>query len=88
MAFPNCLRFSPLLGHLLIFCDTCLYLVCEILVINWMDVEFGMSNVDILKFIMVLVPFISHMLSLIYEFFKLMHDWLTSLSMFKIALTF
>ena len=37
---------------------------------------------------MVLVPFISHMLSLIYEFFQLMHVWLTSLSMFKIALTF
>ena len=37
---------------------------------------------------MVLVPFIYHTPSLIYDFFKLMHDWLTSLSMFKIALTF
>ena len=37
---------------------------------------------------MVLVPFIYLMPSLIYEFFKLMHVWLTSLSMFKLALTF
>ena len=37
---------------------------------------------------MVLVPFIYHTPSLIYDFSKLMHVWLTSLSMFKIALTF
>ena len=37
---------------------------------------------------MVLIPFTSHMLSLIYEFLKLMHVWLTSLSMLEIVLTF
>ena len=37
---------------------------------------------------MVLVPFIYHTPSLTYDFSKLMHVWLTSLSMFKIALTF
>ena len=48
MAFPIWLEFSPLFGHLVIFCDTCLYLICEILVINWMDVKFGMWILDIL----------------------------------------
>jgi hypothetical protein len=48
MAFPIWLEFFPLFGHLLIFCDTCWYLLCEILVINWMSVKFGMSIVDTL----------------------------------------
>ena len=53
-----------------------------------MDMKFDMWLLDILSFAMVLVPFISHMPSLIYDFSKMMHVWLTSLSMFKIALPF
>ena len=37
---------------------------------------------------MALVPFIYHTPFLTYDFFKLMHVWLTSLSMFGIALLF
>ena len=37
---------------------------------------------------MVLIPFIYHTPFLTYDFSKLMYVWLTSLSMFKIALTF
>ena len=53
-----------------------------------MDMKFYMWLLDILSFAMVLVPFISHMLSLIYDLFKLVHVWLTSLSMCELALLF
>ena len=88
MAFPIWLEFSPLFGHLLIFCDTCLYLVCEILVINWMNLKFDMWTIDILKFVMVLVPFIYHVLSLFYDLLKLVHVLMLCMSLLELALTF
>jgi hypothetical protein len=88
VAFPICLGFSPLFGHMLTFCDTCSHIVCEILILNWMNLKFDMWLVDILSFVMVLIRFISHMLSLIYDLLKLVHVWLTSLSMLELALPF
>ena len=88
MAFPICLGFSPLFGHMLTFCDTCSHMICEILMHYWMNFKFDMWLVDILNFAMVLIPFISHMLSLIYDLLKLVHVWLTSLSMLELALPF
>jgi hypothetical protein len=87
-AFPIWLRFSPLFGHLLIFCETCLYLICEILVINWMDVKFGMSIVDILTFAMILVPFIYHVWLLFYDWLKWMHVLMPWMSLLEFVLTF
>jgi hypothetical protein len=48
LAFPNWLRFSLLLDHFVTFCDTCWHLICEILMINWMDVKFDMWILDTL----------------------------------------
>ena len=88
MAFPNCLIISPLFVQNVDFCDTWCHLFCEILIHYWMDMKFYVWLLDILRFIMVLIPFISHMLSLIYDLLKLVHVWLTSLSMFELALPF
>ena len=33
VAFPNCLRFSPLLTKILTLCDTCSHFICEILIL-------------------------------------------------------
>ena len=88
VAFPNCLGFSPLFDQNVDFCDTCCHFICEILILYWMIMKFYMCILDILSFAMVLIPFISHMLSLSYDFLKLIHDCLTSLCMFEIVLTF
>ena len=53
-----------------------------------MNLKFDMWLVDTLSFVMVLIPFISHMLSLFYDLLKLVHVWLTSLSMLELALPF
>ena len=87
-AFSIWLIISPLLDQNVDFCDTWCHMICEILILNWMDLKFDMWLLDILRFIMVLVPFISHMLSLIYDLLKLVHVWLTSLSMLELSLPF
>jgi hypothetical protein len=85
--FPIWLGFYLLFSHLWTFCETCLYLICEILVINWMDLKFGMCIVDILRFAMVLVPFIYHVLSLFYDWLKWMHVLMPCRSLYELVLT-
>ena len=87
-AFPIWLGFYLLFSHLLTICETCLYLICEILMLNWMDLKFDMWIVDILKFVMVLVPFIYHVLSLFYDLLKLVHVLMLCMSLLELALTF
>jgi hypothetical protein len=86
-AFPIWLGFYLLFSHLLTFCDTCSHLICEILVINWMDVKFGMSVVDILKCILDLVPFIYHVWLLFYDWLKWMHVLMLCMSLYEFVWT-
>jgi hypothetical protein len=79
--------FSPLPSQLLTLCDTSCQILCEILILYWMIMKFYMCILDTLSFALVLIPFISHLFSFSYDFLKLTHVWLTSLSMVKIVLT-
>jgi hypothetical protein len=53
-----------------------------------MNLKFDMWLVDILSFVMVLIQFISHMLSLFYDLLKLVHVLMLCMSLLELALTF
>jgi hypothetical protein len=86
-AFPIWLGFYLLFSHLLHFCEICWHLICEILVINWMDVKFCGVIVDILRYILVLVPFIYHILFLFCDGWKLMLVLIPCMSLYELVWT-
>ena len=87
VAFPNCLRFSPLSSQMLTLCDTSCHSIWEILILYWMIMKFYMCILDILSFALVLIPSISHLFSFSYDFLKMTHVLLTSWCILENVLT-
>jgi hypothetical protein len=65
--------FSSLLVKHASLCDIGWYYLYEILIWYWMNMKFGMLVIDTWYDMMLLVPFISLLFSLTYEFLKWMH---------------